>query len=192
MPRPPRALALAPLVLLAACSGNPFAIARPTIENRVDTLQLFALVGTPISSPSALRMIGSNVARQERVRTDQTSDFEFAFDILPGGQPALIPLAALGATSAPTNNPGFIPRSEAFEAITEAPLNGWVSRDTQRVNVGDRLLVRSRIVCSIFQQPVYGKLQVLAVDPAARTVTFQIMTGANCGYRQLRPGLPSF
>jgi hypothetical protein len=38
--------------------------------------------------------------------------------------------------------------------------------------------------------PRYGKFQVLAIDPAQRTVTLEFLIDRNCGYRGLEPGLP--
>jgi len=39
--------------------------------------------------------------------------------------------------------------------------------------------------------PRYGKFQVLSLDPVARSVTFQTLVNQNCGYRSLRPGIPT-
>ena len=32
--------------------------------------------------------------------------------------------------------------------------------------------------------------EVLAIDATARTVTFQVLVGQNCGYNSLVPGIP--
>jgi hypothetical protein len=39
--------------------------------------------------------------------------------------------------------------------------------------------------------PNYGKLHVLSVDDADRTVTFEVLANRNCGFRSLRAGIPT-
>jgi len=55
--------------------------------------------------------------------------------------------------------------------------------------VGDRFVVRSRIVCNI-GVPKYGKLEVTNFDPVGKTVTFRVLINENCGFKGLEPGLP--
>jgi hypothetical protein len=59
------------------------------------------------------------------------------------------------------------------------------------VTAGVVALLHSRptTVCG-FSTVYYAKLQVLAVDSAARRLDFQILDNQNCGYRGLEPGLP--
>jgi hypothetical protein len=56
--------------------------------------------------------------------------------------------------------------------------------------VGERYYVRSRVVCTSLSVPQYGKLEVLGIDPAVRSITFRILNNNNCGYRSLQPGIP--
>ena len=37
---------------------------------------------------------------------------------------------------------------------------------------------------------MYGKIEILAIDPVARSVTFRYLVNNNCGYLGLEPGLP--
>ena len=56
------------------------------------------------------------------------------------------------------------------------------------IAVGERFIVRSRVVCTILGVPLYGKLEILAFQDS--TVTFRMLVDENCGYKDLLPGLP--
>ena len=176
---------LLPLALAAACSDNN-GIGDATELNVVDTLTLGALEGTPISTPSAYRISTGPV------RTDQTVDFEFAYNVrqLDDGsyQRVLLPRGALGLTSTDQVNPGLQRREESFDDITRAQSNGYVSDSAVPIQVGERYLVRSRVICSI-GVPLYGKLEILSFQDS--TVTFQVLANQNCGFKDLLPGLPA-
>jgi hypothetical protein len=175
---------LVPLALAAACSDSN-SLGDATEVNVVDTVTLGALEGTSISTPSGYRISTGPV------RTDQTVEFEFAYNVrrLDDGsyQRVLLPLAALGLTSTNQVEPGLQRREESFDDITHAPSNGYVSDSAVPVQLGERYVVRSRIVCSI-GVPLYGKLQILSFQDS--TVTFQVLTDQNCGFKGLLPGLP--
>src|SRR5687768_12368519 len=92
----------------AACS-DPNNLADPAIENAERTDTLWALVGTPVSTPSGFSVEGSR-----RVRTDLSVDFDFAYNIDESGGHVFLPRAALGIDTANAVKPGFIPRNESF------------------------------------------------------------------------------
>ena len=175
---------LVPLALAAACSDSN-SLGDATEVNAVDTVTLGALEGTSISTPSGY-LISTGP-----VRTDQTVEFEFAYNVrrLDDGsyQRVLLPLAALGLTSTNQVEPGLQRREESFDDISHAPSNGYVSDSAVPVQLGERYVVRSRVVCSI-GVPLYGKLQILSFQDS--TVTFQVLTDQNCGFKGLLPGLP--
>jgi hypothetical protein len=171
------------LALAAACSdSNGLPDATFTNAERTDTL--YALIGTAVQTPSAYSIQGSR-----RVRTDTTASFDFAYNVEPDGSHVFLPRAALGIDSAASVQPGLQARTESYEAITQAPSNGYVTDRAVPIAVGDRYVVRSRIACSI-GVPTYAKLEVLALDDVARAVTFRILTDDNCGFKGLQPGLP--
>jgi len=172
-------------VLVAACS-DPNALPPPTISNVVDTVDIFALDGTPVNAPS-----GFSVANARPVRTDQFNGFDFAFNLTPAGAAYFLPARVLGLPEA-SLDPGLLGAGGTFESHTLAPFDGYVTDDSIPVAAGSNLLVRSRIVCSI-GVPLYGKLEVLAIDadPAARTITIRFLVNQNCGYRGLNLGLPT-
>ena len=92
-------------------------------------------------------------------------------------------------------------RRELFAAMLEDVLSAlaasaglagilMVTRDPLAVAVGERYVARSRVVCTSLGVPLYGKLEVLAIDAAARTLTFEVLVDENCGYIGLAPGVP--
>jgi hypothetical protein len=171
------------LLVLAAC-GDSNGLPDPSLPNVERTEVLYALVGTPVTTPSAYSLEGSR-----RVRTDQEVNFDFAFDIDASGQAVLVPRAALGIDIEADVKPGLQIQTQTFEAITVAPSNGYITDQALPVAVGERYAARGRITCSI-GVPKYAKLEVLVIDPTARTITFRILTDDNCGFRGLEPGLP--
>ena len=57
--------------------------------------------------------------------------------------------------------------------------------------VGDLFFIRTTVsTCSFLGVPLYGKLQVIELDPVAHTVRVQVLANQNCGYRGLNLGIP--
>jgi hypothetical protein len=172
-------------VLLSGCddsSGLPDA-AIPNVE-RIDTI--WALVGTPISTPSGYSLEPVNGSR--RVRTDLFTSFDFAYNVADGRH-VFLPRAALGIDTANAVNPGFRARSESFDAITAAPSDGYITEEPVVIEAGQRYVVRSRVTCLI-GVPKYAKLEIVRFEIDQRLVIFRMLTNDNCGYRGLEPGLP--
>jgi hypothetical protein len=166
--------------LAAGCSDSN-GLPDPTISNVVDMVTLGALEGTPIQTPSAYSVqVGA-------VRTDQTTDFEFAYNVDSTGRRVFLPRQVLGLSSTSGANPGLQATAAAFDAITVAPSNGYTVDSAVAIEVGQRWLVRSRVFCAI-GVPQYAKLEILSF--ADSTVTFQVLADNNCGYKGLEPGLP--
>jgi hypothetical protein len=183
----PAGFALALVAVVAACD-DPNQLADATIPNVVDTVTISALEGTSISSPSAF-----SVADSRPVRTDLTSAFDFAYNVDASSQHVFLTLEVLGLSNTSGSGPGLQHTTRTFDQITRAPSDDWVTDDTVSVATGDVLYARSRIVCSNLGVPLYGKLEVLSIDdtPGVRTITFQVLSNSNCGYRGLEPGIPS-
>jgi hypothetical protein len=175
-------------ILLAAgifaCSDNT-GLPDPTVTNAERTETLYALIGTPVGTPSAYAIEGNR-----QVRTDISIDFDFAYNVEADGRHVFLPRATLGIDSSASVNPGFLARSETFEGITTAPSNGYVTNQAVPLAVGDRYVVRGRVTCLSIGVPKYGKLEILSFDDVARTVTFRVLTDDNCGFKGLAPGLP--
>jgi hypothetical protein len=172
------------LTALVAC-GDANGLPDATVPNTERTETLYALIGTPVRTPSAYAIDGNR-----RVRTDTTINFDFAYNMEPDGSQFFIPRKVLGIDTSSTVHPGFQRRSETFEGITVAPSDGYITEQPVPIAVGDRFVVRSRITCLSIGLPKYAKLEVLNFNPAEKTVTFRVLTDENCGYRGLEPGLP--
>jgi hypothetical protein len=170
---------------LASCSDTND-LPDATTENVERTDTLWALVGTPVSTPSGFSVEGSR-----RVRTDLTIDFDFAYNIQPGGQHVLLPRAALGIDTANSVNPGFVPQTETFEGITSPQSSGYITDVALPIAVGERYVVRGRVTptCTV-GVPKYAKLEILEFNDALGLMTFRVLANDNCGFRSLEPGLP--
>jgi hypothetical protein len=166
---------------LAACGGGDDLPANPQ-ANVIDTVTIGSLTGTPITTPS-----GFSVAAGP-VRTDLSADFDFAFNITTDGQLVFLPRAELGLPST-TANPGVQRRNESFDDIDRAESNGYVTDDPVPFAVGDRFMVRSRVVCGTLGVPLYAKIEVISVDE--RLAHLKTLANVNCGYKDLTPGVPN-
>jgi hypothetical protein len=176
-------LLLLPLAVVAACSDSN-SLADPTDENAVEENTVGSLTDTP-NTPASGYSISTGP-----IRTDQSGEFDFAFDIdgdAATGQPVLLPRAALGIASSGTADPGIQKTTETFDSIDEAPSNGYITDQKVPVTVGDRLLVRSRVICSL-GVPIYAKMEILSIEDGE--IHFKVLTDQNCGYRGLQPGFP--
>jgi hypothetical protein len=178
---------LLPIFLLFALGGIACSdsndLPNATVENVERTDTLWALVGTPVFTPSGYSVEGSR-----RVRTDLFIDFDFAYNETLGVH-AFLPRAALGIDTANVAKPGFLLRNESFEAITVAPSNGYITDVAVPIAVGQRYVVRSRVTCQL-GVPKYAKMEILSFDEATRIVSFRILVNDNCGFKGLEPGLP--
>ena len=125
------------------------------------------------------------------MRTDQTSAFDFLYDVDSLGRHVLLPLHAItGLGDTTGNNPGFIRETATFDQITDAPSDTYLTTDTLVIAPGDVLIARSRVACYL-GVPQYAKLQVLDFDDVLKTVRLEVLSDTNCGYKNLQPGVPT-
>ena len=179
-----RSLAILALLLAAAACSDSTGLPPATLTNAERTDTLYALIGTPVSTPSGYALEGSR-----RIRTDLSVDFDFAYNVQSDGSHVFLPRAALGIDPTAAVNPGFLATTETFEAIKLAPSNGYVTNQAIPIVVGSRYIVRSRVTCAI-GVPKYAKVEVVSLDEIARSVAFRVLTDDNCGFKGLEPGLP--
>jgi len=168
---------------LAAC-GDPNALPNARIDNIVDTVTIFALSNTPVTTPSGYS-VNSGL-----VRLDQNASFDFAFDLDAQDRPLFMSLGALGLAQGNTVQPGWQKSDETFDAITRALSNGYNTEDTLVVELGGVYLIRSALICRNLGVPLYSKVEFLSQDLTERTLTFRVLANTNCGYRDLTPGIP--
>jgi hypothetical protein len=183
-------LACAPLV---GC-GDAFTLppaTQPIVEQQII---LYALTGTSVNTPSAYSLTGL-----AEIRTDQSSDFDFAFQVGPDSAvgvgssgdtvAALIPRAWFGF--APDG--GILPSNEPFAEMLLAPVSGYESEKPTVIVEGFVGYVASRRqVCNFgLASPRYARMIVQELDLALRRVVIRLHVDPNCGYRGLGSGIPS-
>jgi hypothetical protein len=170
------------LGLIVAC-GDTFGLPRAGIENELETLSVFALTGTPVSSPSGLRLETRSV-----VRTDQNPVFDFAFDIDADGHVLLLPTGALRLGRAS----GALVTATPFDEILVAPDTRYQLDSAVVLDSGTVAIIHSRpITCGFgLSARFYAKMRVTAIDLTDRKIDFEILIDTNCGYRGLELGLP--
>jgi hypothetical protein len=190
MNRLSRGAAIAACIAAAAACNDPNAIPNATASNVVDTLFLWSLTDGPLTEPTAYSINSRNGVRTWEVG----NNFEFAFDETAGGEPVFLPTGVLGLLSSSALKPGLRrpPANTTFDQMVRAPSNGYVVSDTVPIAVGDLFYIRTTVsTCSFLGVPLYGKLQVLELDPVAHTVRVEVLANQNCGYRDLKPGIPN-
>jgi hypothetical protein len=178
--------ALAATVFVGAACGGDITLPPATIANTIDTVELWALNDTPIGTPSGLDLVTAL-----EIRPELGAPFDLAFDIDSAGTARLIQSSVLGLGGIA----GLQETDRAFEDVLRAPVEDFVTDVPFALTVGDVLVARSRSTsggCSVLigSLPRYAKIEVLAIDAVARTVSLQIMVNLNCGYRDLVEGVP--
>ena len=170
---------------IAACEGG--LNLRPATQlNIQDTVRIYALRGTPISQPSGFHLPTSRV-----MRTDQPG-FDIAFDVDAAGTALMYPAGALGLPA----EAGIVKVNSTFDGVTSAPPSSeFVTSQPLAIPDETVFVVRSAPYggdCGLSGAlPRYGKFRVLSFDPATRSVALEILINVNCGYRDLRPGIPT-
>ena len=175
--------ALLPLAAFSLAACSDLNLPDAVFPNVIDTLVLSSITETPVNEASAYSIPDSRL-----LRTDLSANFVFAF-LRDGGRHLIVPLDGFNLGGRSTN-PGLIGTTEGFDQIVDPPSNGYNTTDSVEVAVGDVLIARSRILCFL-GVPQYAKLEVLAFDDAARTMTFRVVANTNCGYRSLALGIPN-
>lgn len=174
-------------VALTAC-GDDFALPPASSANVPQTITVFALTGTPVGTPSAYSLLGLI-----EVRTDTTTNFDFAFDIGPADRFSLGPSTDTIAVLLPrfyfgfSADGGFIRATQPFDSLRLAPLDGYDQQHAVRIDTGSVYFVTSqRQNCNVgIVFPRYAKLRVEQLDYAQRRAVIRLVIDLNCGYRGL-------
>ncbi len=179
------------VVVTAAC-GNPFGIGPANFENTVDTVSIYAVNGTSLNQPSAFVLA---TKLPYRLGVDQLPyNFDFVYRVDSTGGPELAPFYAVvqdTSTSTATGRSGFLLTSQGFDDITIAEQSGYVTDSALALSVGQVFYFRSGIPNGCYLSiPYYAKIQVISIDPDARSVTLKMLVDNNCGYRGLDQGFP--
>ena len=185
------AFACALLVATGAACDDPLRI-QPGGETVLDTLTVYSLSGTRPEFPAALWRPGGGLGL-EPTRIDGTFDFDVAFDLGEGGQVTLYPVGMIGGSFVSNRRVGIQTATGTYEAVERAPTNGYQFDTATVVTAGQTAIVQINdpIACQFSFSPfVYAKLVVDSVDVARRAIHVRTLLDPNCGFRDLKPGLP--
>jgi hypothetical protein len=172
--------ALAPLCL--GCSdptaAGDFAVA-------VDTLSVWALNGGPLNYPSAVQLVG-DLALPAAVRVTADALFDVALDIDSAGRVVFLPVVRVLPTVS-TRVVAIQPVTSSFEALANAPENGYQNDSTAVAVVGTTLAVGAETNwCSGQASTVtYAKLVIDHIDRVERRIDIRVASNPNCGLRSL-------
>lgn len=180
------------LLGLAAC-GSDLTLPPAQLPVTQQVITLSAITGTPVGTPSAYSMITLS-----EIRTEQSSSFDFAFDI---GIDSTFGLGRKGDTIAvllPRGAVGFVPDGgllwtlSEFDSIRVAPHDGYENTKPTRIRAGDVVIAASRLQQCEFGilSPRYAKMEIQSIDVVLRVAVIRLVIDPNCGYRQLTSGIP--
>ena len=161
-----------------------------------DTLQVFALTGTPPSYPAAFLASSGAVTR-----ADGSFYFDVAFDINPSSEVIVYPQKLVGVPcvtgavncggTAGGKPVGLQRITVAFDSLERAPTAGYQFDSTFTLTPGQGLVmqVQSAAECPLaFSTVMYSKFVVDSIDTTRRSIYFRSVNDPNCGYRSLIPG----
>jgi len=169
-------------IAVAACGGST---APDTLANPDEPTEavLYDFTDQGVRNPSAFDIIASSP-----VRLDSNTRWDFVFQIRSDGTAVLRPRATI--TDEIRLDAGLVKGSLTFDELRSAPAAGYERVRATTIEEGDVLAMQSQRDPNL--QPVrcrrYGKMEILSIDLAAGTVTFQHLINPNCENRNLVPG----
>jgi hypothetical protein len=176
--------ALSVLAASAACGS----LTRPGAQspNVTDTVTVYAINGTPVDAPTGLWLFG-----EQAVVINSGFGFDLAFDIDPSGQTKMYTVRYIAGGLSSAHTVSLQKYSGNYDALDKAPTSGYIADSLYSVNVGDTFIVQTNDpqACgfSIYSNVIYGKVQVLGVDPNTRAVRTRFTVDPNCGFLSLAP-----
>lgn len=178
-PRPALAVALAAVLPLAACE-DPFGSSQP-LPAEPTTVSIGDFQSAPLGESTAFQLSNGRT-----VRPSQVNDWDFVFWVTGEGQAQLRPRDMITSGD---SNAGLAAVEVAFGSLEEAPEDGYVTDEPVPADSGAVYAVRSRQAPNLgLQCRRYAKVEVLSVDPGAKTVTFRHLINPNCESRNLVAG----
>jgi hypothetical protein len=185
-PRSQLVAVLGVVLAVAACSDTTKLLAN--FDTITDTLDVYALSGSPPAFPTALVTPAHTV-----VRADAGLTFDIAFDIDGSGRALLYPFKTVVDPAAAGRRVGIRVMPVQFDSLLRAPNSGYNYDSVTVAPVGTVLVVQATrsIECQFDITPlVYSKIVIDDVDVAARRITFRMLVDPDCGFRDLVPGRP--
>lgn len=174
-------------ITATACGyGNP----APTVNIATDTLIAFAINNSPAFEPS-----GFDLFSQSMVRVDDNLSFDVAFDVDSAtGQAIVYPVVLVSNGFITTRHVGLQRIVVPYDSATYGLRTGYQFDSSYALSPGQSLyIVTNPVACQVDPNPsLYGKLVVDSVNTLDRTIHFRSTVDPNCGFRQLKPGIPTF
>ena len=173
-------------IATAACD-DPFA-PRASTPVRTDSFVVYAVSKTPVNVPAAF-----NIVLFTPLRLEPTYGFDVAFDINDAGKAVLIPVRLVGGAITAGRRVGLQRITGAYDEVTQAPTSGYQYDSALVLDVADAAIVEVQTDACQFttSRNIYAKLQIIVIDPIARTMGFRITYDPNCGFRSFLPGVPT-
>ena len=176
---------LASMTAAAAC-GAPLD-GPPLYSVIIDSTIVFAVNGSAPGTPSAL-----NLFTLTTFRANESFAYDLAFDINAAGQPVIIPVAALATGYSMPHDVGVqVVPNATFGSLTSAPASGYRLDTAVVAPVGAVIAVESHdlVHCpsTTVGQSFFAKIVITAVNPSARTISFELGVNRDCGSHTLVP-----
>jgi hypothetical protein len=159
-------------------------------KTELDTIGVYALNGTAIGLPTAIRLY-TRTPMRAAASPDGTVNFDIALDIDPASKILVIPsnLIATDARGPGARVIGLQTTTTAFDNVREAPTSGYKYDSTAVISLGQTVLIEARgsqDCLRSFIPNIYAKLVVDSIGPG-RLLFVRIASDPNCGFRSLVP-----
>ena len=180
-------VAILGVVLAASACSDPTRLLA-NFNTISDTLEVYALTGSPIAYPTALVTPAHTV-----VRADGGLTFDVAFDIDGSGNALLYPFGTIVDPAAGVRRVGIQKMAVEFDSLLRAPTSGYNYDSVTVAPEGTVLVIQATrgIECQFDINPIiYSKLVIDHIDAAARRIDFRMLVDPDCGFRDLVPGRP--
>lgn len=177
--------AVAAAFALASCASSDTVA---ELDTETYAVSVYALNGSALSAPTAV-----NTQSRAVVRAEATFDFDVAFDIDSTGKPEVITQRRVGMPLGTAGHEvGLQAPTGSFDAITDAPKDGWKLDSTLTTGVGQVVTMRvGASACVLNLTPyMYTKFVIDSLSLAQRRLWLTVLTDPNCGFRSLVPGRP--
>lgn len=176
--------------LLAACDAPTGIDAQANVV--ADTVALYGLNDAPVGAPTAFSLFNAATGTGA-VEASTAFRFDVAVDVAADGAVRLLPNSRVGNVLAPVYRVGLQRVTQAFDAVTIAPLSGYAYDSVLVVRPGETVVVESsdNVACPVafLGTTIYAKLVVDSVRTAEPSRVFlRAVTDPNCGFRSLVAG----
>jgi len=153
-----------------------------------DSGTVYAINGAPSGAPTAVHMYTGS-----RTAADASFFFDVAFDIDASGHIVLLPQRTVASGLTTTHGVGLQKSVQNYADVHSAIKSGYRADTAMIVSTNQTILVQVQdpaCAVSISGTSIYGKLVILSVDIAARTLQVQYAADPNCGFLSFDPGIP--